>query len=295
MTADRTFAYSLGRNRYDVLPLQRHAADLREFAMSVLSQRAPSKDRAGYISAGFGGDGRRCKSNALPRAWLPLDVDGIDPEVHVEWRLFASRWRGFGWPTASSTPQSPRERVILELDEAVARDDGIAIGRLLVQDVEDVFGTAVRIDRCTFRAEQPCFLPVGAVKPFYLLGEPLSVRTWLQFVQPPPPAPPPANQAEALQADARMRQVIDVFGRAGLLRAPLNDGKGYAVHCPWEATHTTAGPANDSATALLFPSEHNGWRGAFRCLHSHCDGRRLREVMRLLAAVEKGGTQWMQD
>lgn len=287
MTADREFIYSLGRNRYDVLPLQRHAPDLREFAMSVLSQRAPSKDRAGYISAAFGGNGRRCKDNALPRRWLPLDVDGVDPEVHIAWRLFASRWRGFGWPTASSTPQSPRERVLLELDEAVDRDDGIAIGRLLVQEVEDEFGAAVRIDRCTFRAEQPCFLIVGDVKPFYLLGEPLCVQTWLQFVQPPPPSPPPASQAEALQADARMRHVVDVFGRAGLLRAPLNDGKGYAVHCPWEATHTAASPANDSATALLFPSERNGWRGGFRCLHAHCDTRRLRDVLLLLAAVEK--------
>jgi hypothetical protein len=284
--AEHRLSWAHGRDRYDVVPVA-HTGTLRDFAKFVGRRRAVSKTTAGYIVAPMVGDGRRCRANCGDRAWLALDVDGVDPDMHVEWRLFASRWRGFGWPTASSTLNSPRERIVIELDEAVGRDDGVAIGRLLVQDVEEQFGTAVRIDRCTFRAEQPCFLPVGAVPLFYLMGEPLRVQTWLRFVQPPPPPPPPATEVEALQADARIKYVVDVLGRAGLLRTPLSDGRGYAVRCPWAALHTTTGPSNDTSTALLFPSERNGWRGGFRCLHSHCEGRGLRDVLSLLAVVEE--------
>jgi hypothetical protein len=67
-----------------------------------------------------------------------------------------------------------------------------------------------------------------------------------------------------------------------LLRRPLDNGRGYALACPWGAQHTTQDAGNSSATVLLFPAEANGWRGGFRCLHAHCDHRRLRDLERLL-------------
>lgn len=226
------FTYSIGRNRFDAHPVACTAASLREFAADVLSLRAPSKDRASYLTAAFGGDGRRCSTNAQPRAWLAIDVDGIDPDALCEWRLFLTRYRGFGWPTASSKPEAPRERVIVELSEPVDRAQGIAIGALLSQDAEDEFGAAVRIDKCTFRAEQPCFLPVGDVRPFYLLGDPLEVSTWLERA-PAPPAPPPPATAEVVGiADARMRHTVDLLGRAGLLIKPLANDRGYGCVAP---------------------------------------------------------------
>lgn len=280
------FAYAIGRNRFDAYPVAHAAETLRDFAADLLSRRAPSKERAGYLTASFGGDGRRCSINAQPRHWLAIDVDGIDPDVLPDWRLHLVRWRGFGWPTASSTPAAPRERVIIELSEPVDRAQGISLGALIVSDADAEFGAAVRIDPCTFRAEQPCFLPVGDVKPFYLLGEPLDVQTWLQQAPPPPPEPAPATAEAAAIADARMRHAVDVLGRAGLLRMPLPNGRGYGVRCPWEREHTSEDPPGSSATALLYPSDGNGWRGGFRCLHSHCAGRGLRDLLGLLRAAE---------
>ena len=87
------FAWSNGRNRYDNAPMQRSADSLREFAHDVLVQRAIDKASAFYICGPFGGDGRRAAKNALPRAWLALDVDGIAPDVFVDWRLFLTRYR----------------------------------------------------------------------------------------------------------------------------------------------------------------------------------------------------------
>lgn len=277
-----TFVYAIGRNRFDAHPTMHTAETLRDFAADVLSRRAPSKDRAGYLAAV---QGRRCSANAMPRNWLAIDVDGIDPDVLPDWRLHLVRWRGFGWPTASSTPEAPRERVIIELSEPVDRLQGIVIGKLIISDTDAEFGAAVRIDPCTFRAEQPCFLPVGDVRPFYLLGDPLDVQTWLAQAPPPPPAPPPATAETAAIADARMRYAVDMLGRAKLLLNPLPNGRGYDVKCPWSALHTTDdGPR--SATALLFPDEANFWRGAFKCLHSHCATRGLRDLMDLLRRAD---------
>lgn len=281
------FDFSVGRDRFDAHPRQIEVETLREFAALVLSHRAPSKAKAGYVCAGFGGDGRRCAANALPRRWLALDVDGIAADVLPDWRLHLSRWRGFGWPTASSTPDAPRERVIIELSEHVDRQQGMAIGELIIGDVDAEFGAAVRIDPCTFRAEQPCFLPVGDVRAFYLLGEPLDVPRWLEQAPPPRPAPPPATADIAELADARMRWVVSFLGEAGLLKRPLDNGKGYAIVCPWQRRHTSADPPGSSATALLFPSEGNGWHGGFRCLHAHCARHTLRDLVDVLRAAKK--------
>ncbi len=274
--------YSIGRSRFDNRPEQRTADTLREFAADVLARRARDKASAGYLCAGFGNDGTRKGVNALPRCFLALDVDGMDASALPDWRLYATRWQGFGWPTASSTLEAPRERVIVMLDEPVSRDDGLRIGRLLVQDVEDEFGTAVRIDLCTLRGEQPCFLPLHGAQPFYLLGDPLQVTTWLQEAQPAPLAPPPAPADVVALADARMRWAVGVLGDAGLLRKPLDNGRGYAMHCPWAHLHTTEDAPGASSTALLFPAEANGWCGAFKCLHSHCSHRRLRDLIDVL-------------
>jgi len=282
-----TYTYSIGRNRYDARPTLRQVETLREFVDDVRARRAASKAAAGYICAGFGGDGRRTAANALPRAWLAIDVDGIDPDVLPDWRMHLMRWRGFGWPTASSTPEAPRERVIVELSEPVDRAQGIAIGKLIVGDFDAEFGAAVRIDPCTFRAEQPCFLPVGDVQLYYLLGDPLDVPTWLEQAPPAPPPPPPATAEVVAIADARMRYAVDMLGRAGLLTMPLPNERGYAVRCPWDTLHSTPDAPGSSATALLFPSEANGWRGAFKCLHAHCATRGLRDLMDLLRGAER--------
>lgn len=281
--------YSIGRNRFDAFPMQRQANTLRDLASDILApqRRARDKASAGYLCTGFGGDGRRSAANALPDTLLRIDFDGIDPDAHPDLRMHLTRWRGFGWPTASSLPEAPRERVVIELSEAVARQQGMAIGELLAQDIEAEFGAAVRIDRCTFRPEQPCFLPLHAAQPFYLLGDPLDVPTWLQQVPPPPPAPPPPTAEAAAIADARMRHVVGLLGQAGMLTMPLPNSRGYGMRCPWEAQHTTADAPGTSATALLFPAEPNGWMGAFKCLHSHCQHRRLSDLLQLLRAVER--------
>ena len=285
-----TFDYSLGRNKFDNKPAQCSAETLHDFARDVLRHRARNKANAGFVCARFGDDGHRRAANALPCSWLPLDVDGIDPGVFVEWRLHCTRYRGFGWPTARSTPEAPRERVIIELSEPVDRAQGIGLGSLIMRDVAKNFGTSVRIDKCTFRADQPCYLPLVGAEPFFLLGDPLDVPTWIAQAPPAPPPPPPLTAEVALLADARMRWFVGVLGQHGYLRSLLPNERGYAMRCPWEPEHTSPDAPNSTATVLLFPSEANGWRGGFKCLHTHCEHRGLRDLDDVLRrATQKVG------
>jgi RecA-family ATPase len=93
--------------------------------------------------------------------------------------MWFARFRGCGWPTHSSTPSAPRERVLIELDRDASRDECIQIGRVLMHDLAEEFGTAVLVDDSTFRPEQPVFVPPVDVTLARFDGEPLDVDRYL--------------------------------------------------------------------------------------------------------------------
>lgn len=277
------FTWSYAPSKYDAWPVNSDGS-LRAFYSFCNANRSPIKGK-GHIVAAMAGNGRRCAANALPRNWLAIDADGIDSDVFLDWRMYLSRFQGFGWPTASSAPEAPRERVIVTLDEPATREQCIGIGALLMRDIGEVFGAAVRIDPCTFRPEQPCYLPVGDVQLFALLGDPIDTAAWLAQAPAPKAPPKPLDEFEAEIADARMRYLVGLLGDAGMLTAALFNGRGYAMRCPWEADHTEADAPGSTATALLFPAEANGHRGAFRCLHAHCAGRGIADLEQIVRSA----------
>lgn len=60
-------------------------------------------------------------------------------------------------------------------------------------------------------------------------------------------------------------------------KAPLGAGK-YDLTCPWVAEHTDG---LDSGTAYFEPDDQ--WPiGGFKCLHGHCAGRHIRDLLRIL-------------
>jgi hypothetical protein len=52
---------------------------------------------------------------------------------------------------------------------------------------------------------------------------------------------------------------------------PAREDGGYVVDCPWESEHTTA--KNKSEAMYWPPSEANGGKGWYRCMHAHCAER----------------------
>jgi ADP-ribose pyrophosphatase YjhB (NUDIX family) len=174
------FSYSRGSGIHDAHPVQRHAADFGTLVAALDADRAPTKAGAGYICGPLNGDGRRCAEGALPRRWLALDFDRIDADALLELRLwFAGRFSGCAWPTHSSRPDAPRERVLIELDRDATRAQCIAIGRTLANELAQEFGRAVELDESTFKSEQPVFVPPAGVTLARFFGEPLDVEAFV--------------------------------------------------------------------------------------------------------------------
>ena len=70
--------------------------------------------------------------------------------------------------------------------------------------------------------------------------------------------------------------LVALRGR-GLYKAPLGDGK-HDITCPWVAEHT--GEVN-GGTAYFEPDDN--WPiGGFKCLHSHCAERHVRDLLRFV-------------
>ena len=71
--------------------------------------------------------------------------------------------------------------------------------------------------------------------------------------------------------------VLVALRERGLYKGPLGDGK-HDITCPWLNEHTGA---VDGGTVYFEPDDH--WPiGGFKCLHGHCAGRHIRDLLRHL-------------
>lgn len=268
MTALR---YSRGTDTFDSHPEVREVADFAAFERAVLADRAPVKGKQ-YVAAPFkiNGDGRphRGKEEVEARRFLALDCDHIfSHETYTALRLWLSRFRGFGFTTASSKPDAPRCRVILELDREIDRTEGIALGAALARDIAEEFGERVKLDPTTHRGEQPCYGPVIHSETFRLDGEPLDVDAWLEK------APPiELDRKGSAAIDPNDDPVIVALKQRTLYKRAIGNGK-HAIECPWADAHTAKDDARSTATIYVQPY-YGGYKTAgFKCQHAHCAKR----------------------
>mgnify|MGYP000918914291 CR=1 FL=1 len=211
------FDYSRGRDKFDNTPAQRSAVDFFTFASEVLQDRGERKGQT-YICSPLNGDGRRCADGALPRAWLPLDLDGIDgPEAYSDLIAHLHRYQGFAYTTASHTPDKPRCRVVLALSRAVTRDEGKAIGPALETRLHAAVGTGrLKFDPSVYRGEQPVYTPLRDAQHYLFDGQPLDVIELLAEVK---PDPPPGKEKPAAEVTAAT--LVDL--RSALDAMPADD------------------------------------------------------------------------
>ena len=124
---DDAIRYSRGRNTYDASPEQRVAADFDAFEAAFLADRSAKKGQTFVCSAfRINGDGRphRGKDEALPRAFLPFDLDSIpDADTFNELRQWFTGYRGFGYTTHSHNPEAGvfTARLFFAADREMAR------------------------------------------------------------------------------------------------------------------------------------------------------------------------------
>ncbi len=291
MSTPVTFAYSRGTSKYDNYPAQRTATTFAEFAEAVLADRAQPKGLT-YICSAFkpNGDGRhhRCLDDALPRRFLPFDMDGAaDGEVFSNLVLWLQPYSGFGYTTASHTPNKPRLRFVLELDREVDRAEGERIGLAIQRRIDAELGAGrLKWDPSVYRAEQPLFTPpFRGAQTFRFEGEPVDVDALLAEA---PDIEPERPGAEArAQTAATADPVLRRLSERDMVLREVAPGK-YAVVCPFDAEHQEK--TSESSTVYYLPNFGGVRYGKFHCLHSpECtggNGRPPRSQEELLRALD---------
>ena len=290
-TAGRV-ALSFGKDKFDAYPTQHSLPDFTALAEFVCEHRATERGKL-YFAAPFSsnGDGKhhRCKDDAMPRAWLPLDLDYIkDRETLTELLLAAQRWQHFAYTTASHTVEKPRMRAVFSLSRAVSRDEGIRCGLAFQREWLAVAGlpdVAVKFDECVYRGEQPCFGPLAQAEIYprdcQITGAVLDVEHLLAN------APEIASSVTAvdraggiIDTDPRVQHLID----AGyVLKVKTATGK-LAIRCPNESAHSSA--TSPTATVVLLPHFNGVPTAVIKCLHTSCSGLTQADFWRLAKYIE---------
>ena len=273
------FRFSFGSDTFDNQPAQCSSPDWLDFCKVFEDTRAPKKGMY-QITAPMGGDGRRCKANALPRNWIAFDLDGgivegveqpLSDDALAEIRTaFAALGQGLTYETASSTAGARRARFVLSLDAEVSRDNA----QRLCLYIEGLLPSGGYWDRTVYRAEQPLFLPPEGVEVICFGAEPLSVEETLGMI-PPPPKPkvwtaPPRTARQSVAYDL----ILPALRQLGLYVKHKGAGQ-HDILCPWGNEHSDG----RYEAAYFEPSGSNGGMGGFKCLHSHCEHRHIGHLL----------------
>lgn len=210
-------AWSRGFGKFDNAPANHQTDTFGEFLDTVLADRAKAKGQQ-WIAGPVGvapddelhrarfpdaiGKPHRCKACAGQRSWFAGDVDGKDdaltPEAFHALVAILHRYSGAVYTTASSTPEVPRCRVVLEFDTPVPRDHLVrasqAVRRRIDADMVRAGYKPVPWDAACDKPEQPLYLPTQDADVYRLEGEPIVVAEVLADVPPPvqhtqPPMP----------------------------------------------------------------------------------------------------------
>jgi len=281
---DPCINYSRGANKFDAHPEQRYAKGFDEFEAAVLADQASRKGLQ-YICAPMkpNGDGRphRGKDDALPRRWVPFDVDRCDAETFSTLVLWFHRFRGFGYTTASHTDATPRARFILAASREMSRRECERVGAALqAQAVTALGGVDIGFDPSVYRAEQPCYCPPAGARTYHFEGEPVDVDAVLRD------APPAADEAPGRRARldeaAAEDAVLARLNERGMVKSPRPDG-GFNIECPCGGDHTE--PSAETATVYYLPHTGGFKSAKFKCLHSHCQDRPQAEFWQALELV----------
>lgn len=211
---EQLIRYSRGSSKFDNKPQQLTCQTFDEFEQAVLSDRSPSKGMA-YVCAPMrsgihyqdpkrfdGEDHWRLKDHVLERAFLPFDCDWfLDPGHFSALIEYASRYRGFGYTTASHTESAPRARLIFSASRPMTRDECILMCKALQTEILGVLGVdTIKFDDSVYRGEQPVYTPVYASQTYHFDGNTVDVDAMLARTGPDLPQNYRAGKSALLAA-----------------------------------------------------------------------------------------------
>lgn len=237
--------YSRGSGKFDNTPVQKSAETFESLIEAILADRQPRKG-TGWISGPVGvapddgwhrskqsmakaiGKPHRCMECAQPRKFIGLDIDdGFTPEAWGDLLYHLQRYRFLAYTTHSSTPEAPRARVIVELDQAPQnRDEFMRASAAFRARISKEIG-AIPLDDSADKPEQPLYLPGPDAQVFTGLdGSPACVDDLLR--EAPPAREKGAQAAKPLPLDDLPLEPV-LARLKGILDAIPNDNEDYAT------------------------------------------------------------------
>ena len=213
----RPITYSRGTSKTDNHPQRRTAATFADFVAAIDADRSPKKGGA-YIASAFNGDGRRCAKGALPRRWLPLDLDWVDPTAEPAVLEWVARFSACVWRTHSATDERPKLRVLIELDRDADDAECRHLGAVLTALLERQFPNQIISDPLVWPLHQPNYTPPVDVRVHEFKGAPLPADEYLRQ----PVLAVPTKKSDGKGAQTRQNGASSIINRTEPL--PLLEG-----------------------------------------------------------------------
>lgn len=220
-----TFRFSIGYSKVDNTPRNFEVTSFAE-ARDVWSQDRSKTKGHRWVAAPFAaapdneahraaakcvvGLAHRCASCVLPRAFVGLDIDrGLTSETFKQLLGWAGTYSTFAYETASSTPDKPRCRLIIEIDKAVDREMMLKLSRVIQAQIHNDVSSAIQFDQSCDRSEQPLYLPLVGAKTYSTDGLVMRAGDLLRDYVPPVSAMavPKTNGMAATVAENRHQDV----------------------------------------------------------------------------------------
>jgi len=224
--------FSLGKNKYDNAPAQMVCRDFDEFEATTLAARSPQKGLTficAPLAAGphyqkptdnLGESHWRLKDYVRERRFLAFDFDGFaDPAAYRATMVHLAKYRGFGYTTASHTPQAPRARAVLAATRPVSRSQAIILCEALQAEMTKVVGAdAITFDASVYRGEQPVYTPVVSSETIHFDGQLVDVDVLLRYT--------PSVPAFHAAGGASLNSNLGVYRNGFAVPDLVEDGQG---------------------------------------------------------------------
>jgi hypothetical protein len=188
-----SFLYSRGTDTFDNAPVQMAVDSFSDFVEAVANDTSPRKGLT-YICSALSEGAHyekptehlgiahwRLKNYGLPRRFLAFDFDWFEgPEVFHQVCELLRMYNCLIYTTASHTPEAPRARALIELNQEISPDEGEQLGQAAQMQIESVIGIGkIKFDSSVYRATQPIYTPVTTSTIIHHNGAPLDVDNTL--------------------------------------------------------------------------------------------------------------------
>lgn len=131
-----------------------------EYRHMQKAERGLAKDGPAFV-AGQLRDGRRRKECVLSRSMVVLDADRSDSNLWADWQMLIGAAAAL-YPTHSSTPESPKHRLVIPLARDVSADEYIPLAMRIAETLD-----IARFDETTYQPERLMYFPsASADAPF---------------------------------------------------------------------------------------------------------------------------------